>query len=132
MTFNARAPAFGGDNPRGVVSLNASVHEKLNDKDVRRNYELIGAVWIDDPHANFAENKSFEDSVLAGAPKLSSSVMETFSQNSLVQRNCFGCHRTKAETIPHTSVTLDPKRINVSHMIFRAFHEQQLQALKAK
>jgi hypothetical protein len=31
------------------MGLNASVHEKLPKDDWRRNYEMIGAVWIDDP-----------------------------------------------------------------------------------
>jgi hypothetical protein len=123
--------AFGGDNPRGIHSLNASVHEKLSKQDLRKNYELIGAVWLDNPldkdgkKGTFIEDRNFDDDVLAGAKKLSSSTMETFTQNTNSEQNCFGCHRTKREPVPHTAppITLDAKRINVSHMILRAFTE---------
>jgi hypothetical protein len=123
--------AFGGDNPRGVESLNASVHEKLAPADVRRNYELIGAVWLDRPldrdnqPGTFVEDRPFGEDVLAGATKLSSSTMETFTQNTKDQKNCFGCHNTTAVLVPNTNpvVILKGKRINVSHMILRAFSQ---------
>ena len=136
--------SFGGDNPRGVASLNASVHEKLPAGDVRKNYEMIGAVWLDNPldkdgkMGTFVENKSFSDNLLAGATKLSSSTMETFSQNlkdPLAVKNCFGCHDTQSVQVPNITppIILDPKRINVSHMIQRAFsHGKQMEAAANK
>jgi hypothetical protein len=112
--------AFGGDDPRGVVTLNGSVHEKLPKQlTLWKNYELIGAVWIDNPADVFKEDQDFPDEVLAGATKLSNSTMETFTQNTA--RNCFSCHRTKEESVPGTTFTLKPKRINVSHMLVRAY-----------
>lgn len=126
--------AFGGDNPRGVSSLNASVHEKLAKGDVRHNYEMIGAVWLDRPidrdgkPGTFREDKPFGDDVLAGATKLSSSTMETFTQITPGEKNCFGCHDTQSVPVPNTTTILDGKRINVSHMILRAFgHTKQME-----
>jgi hypothetical protein len=130
--------AFGGDNPRGVSSLNASVHEKLAKGDVRRNYEMIGAVWIDRPldrdgqEGTFVENKPFDNDVLAGATKLSSSTMETFTQITPGEKNCFGCHDTQSVLVPGTTTILDGKRINVSHMILRAFGNAKQKELAAK
>ena len=131
--------AFGGDNPRGVVSMNASVHEKLPAGDVRKNYEMIGAVWLDRPldrdgePGTFVEGHPFGDELLAGATKLSSSTMETFTQNTNSQRNCFGCHDTTPQLVTTTTpnIILKGARINVSHMILRAFTQgRQMEALK--
>jgi hypothetical protein len=133
--------AFGGDNPRGIASLNASVHEKLPTGDLRRNYEMIGSVWLDRPldkdgqQGTFIKGKAFPDDVLAGATKLSSSTMETFTQNTVGEKNCFGCHNTDVVTVPNTNppIKLSGKLINVSHMMLRAFaHGKQLEAKEKK
>ena len=113
---------FGGEEPRGIITLNGSVHEKLPVNSVLKQYEMIGAVWINDPAAKFKENSIFRDDVLAGATKLSNSTMETFTQNTA--KNCFSCHHTRGEReIPNTPYFLPAKRISVSHMLMQSYSQ---------
>jgi hypothetical protein len=80
-----------------VDSLNKSVKAKLKrDLSVWKNYQLIGAGWIDNPANDFAEGIVFGESVLAGEKRLSNSAVETFTQ--LTQTNCFVCHNTASVT----------------------------------
>jgi hypothetical protein len=121
---------FGGDDPRGVVSLSASVHEKLGrELAVWKNYELIGGVWLDDPAASFKENKQeFAESEVAGSTMLSSSTMETFTQHTPngAPENCFTCHTTGPVLVGNQ--VLPGKRLNISHALNNSF----IQAMQAK
>lgn len=123
-------PAFEPD-PQ-VVAINSSIGEIFKEHqygtaDKRRFYRLVGAVWLDQPHETFKLDQSFandatretsDEGMVAGEDGLSSTAMESFTQNS--QTNCFGCHDTKAITreTPTTEVTIMKKNlINVSHIL---------------
>lgn len=109
--------AFGGDDPRGVVTLTGSVHEKLpKELAVWKNYELIGAVWLDKPSTSFKVGRTFADDELGGAKSLSSSTMETFTQT--LAHNCFACHTTGPMAAGNE--VIDPKKFNVSHAMTTA------------
>jgi hypothetical protein len=124
--------AFGGDDPRAIISLSTTVHERLpKERSVWKNYELIGATWVADPSTSFksdpnANGFGFNVNLQAGATQLSNSTMETFTQDV---SNCFGCHNTAPVFPPETNVSmsgsapLPAKRINVSHVITNAFFQ---------
>jgi hypothetical protein len=71
-------------------------------------------------------------SILAGEDRMSSTAMESFTQNSFF--NCFSCHNTQAVTArgvpfdrdPGDRVLLGPKLINVSH-VFSEFVLEETQ-----
>jgi hypothetical protein len=115
--------AFGGDDPRKIISLTTSVHEKVPaGLAVWKNYELLGAVWLDDPGTSFKENKvTFPDDELGGAKMLSSATMETFTQHlpNGAPYNCFTCHTTGPVVVGNQ--ILNGKRLNISHALNNSF-----------
>jgi hypothetical protein len=80
-----------------------------------------------DPSAEFANTTSGTDlefSILGGEDRLSSTAMETFTQNGEFH-NCFACHNTQPITTNGTPTSLAPQaavvipkaaKINVSHL----------------
>jgi hypothetical protein len=116
--------------------------------DRRGNYLLVGAVWQDDPQDldnrgakyKFATNKALVNdpndpgvladgpespaSVTGGEDRLSSTAIESFTQNDASFPNCFSCHDTQSATakgVPlnrdqGSPMLLEPKQINVSHV----------------
>jgi hypothetical protein len=130
--------------------------------DRRGNYILIGAIWQDDPQDlqnrgakfKFAANKvlvndpndpgiiaegpEYKDSITAGEDRLSSTAIESFTQNDLSFSNCFTCHNTQAATAKGVPVQMDqgspilvePKQINVSHVFNEVVRLTQLGRLK--
>lgn len=91
-------------------------------KDWRRNYRLVGAIWVDKPrevkngHANFDVPTEFsaDDDRLAGENRLSNMSMESFTQSD--SQHCFACHNTTVQNVPGTGKKLPARRINVSHV----------------
>ncbi|MFL6374451.1 MAG: hypothetical protein ACJ73D_07290 [Pyrinomonadaceae bacterium] len=101
--------------------------------DIRRSYQLVGAVWLDNPSRDFRSNMLFQNAdgqstdadgaMVAGEDRLSSTAMESFTQ--LDRPNCFSCHNTKRVTDDVTQKTLvGPKRLNVSHVMSKFLAEQ--------
>ncbi|HKQ06517.1 MAG TPA: hypothetical protein VJ464_15385 [Blastocatellia bacterium] len=98
----------------------------LDKKDKRRHYQLVGAVWLDNPGRDFKSNMLFQNlpgqgtdadgAMVAGEDRLSSTAMESFTQFD--NPNCFSCHNTKrvTEDITHKPI-VGPKRLNVSHVM---------------
>jgi hypothetical protein len=98
----------------------------LDKKDKRGHYELVGAVWLDDSSRDFKSNMLFQNQdgqctddpgvMVAGEDRLSSTAMESFTQND--RPNCFSCHNTKRVTEDISGqLILGPKRLNVSHVM---------------
>jgi hypothetical protein len=116
---NSKAP---WEDP-SVFTLNQHMKELFNARDPRkqdwrRNYRLVGAVWIDQPRKsnNFEADLFFgpDDPRLAGENRLSNMAMESFTQT--VAQHCFSCHRTTNIGLPGGK-SLPPRRINVSHIL---------------
>ena len=116
-----------------VVNINAGMSTLFsragNHSDDRRQfYQLVGAVWIDDTK-NFTLDKGFDigskqstddpGALLAGEGRLSSTAMESFTQDDGNYPHCFRCHDThKITSDAHGNpVLLDAKMLNVSHVI---------------
>jgi hypothetical protein len=98
--------------------------------DVRRNYQLVGAVWMDDPLGGhppqpglFKAGMKIKNAqgigpdtpgaMNAGEDGLSSVAMESFSQTD--SPNCFSCHDTQ-----HTragGINVPASTLNVSHVL---------------
>jgi hypothetical protein len=143
-----------------VDSLNKSVRNQLSQIPGRfkywKNYQLRGAVWIDDPQ-NFKPDKNFfeedeaknpnanmgfgEGTILRGEHRLSNPTMETFTQgkvsevNSQTNSNCFSCHTTKQVTPdPNPTMVEDfPARlVGVSHIIVNGVTYPALERAAAK
>jgi hypothetical protein len=120
-----------------VVSLNNAVKalfekHKLVDKDVRSNYQLVGAVWLNTPRTDFKVGQTFSDvppapkrdpSLFGGENRLSNMALESFTQPDNKQPNCFSCHDTDRAGVVNR---LDPSRLNVSHILSKFFDLQKL------
>jgi hypothetical protein len=103
-------------NDANIASLNASVAQKLDDRDVWKNYVEVGAIWFLDgknfkPGLNLAD-----DALLTGSLKLSNATIETFTQTQSTMSNCFRCHNTQQQFPPKMSLDpLPPTNLNISH-----------------
>jgi len=121
------------DNPEEDGEL-ASLNGHLTDDfkaasadDRRRNYRLVGAVWLDKPEVSFKlgqalrnpEGVTGEDdgALVVGEDGLSSMAMESFTQDSFV--NCLACHDARRVSSPEGGVLIEKKKINVSHVLSR-------------
>ena len=117
-----------------VVSVNENVHKLFSTGssdagDQRRNCQLVGAIWLDNPARDFRSNVVFQNqdgqstdadgAMVAGEDRLSSTAMESFTQSDTGRPNCFSCHHTKKVTDDQTGLTtiIPAKRLNVSHVI---------------
>jgi hypothetical protein len=111
-----------------ILAVNASMQKIFETAhgDVRHNYQLVGAVWMDNPTRDFKENLLITNQVgqttdtagamVAGEDGLSSVAMESFTQDT--QTNCFSCHNTRTVRSDETNkVILGPKQLNVSHVL---------------
>lgn len=118
------------DEDEDIVDLNKSITSLFAQNapnDPRRNYRLVGAIWMDKPE-RLAPGMKIENpagmstddpaALVAGEDGLSSMVMESFTQNSFV--NCFSCHDTRVVKDLNGNVVLKAKKLNVSH-IFSKF-----------
>ncbi|WP_426421761.1 hypothetical protein [Bradyrhizobium genosp. A] len=126
----SKSVGSGTDEDGDVADLNKSVTSLFAQNapdDTRRNYRLVGAIWMDKPRllttnmpiANpVGMDTDNPAAIVAGEDGLSSMAMESFTQNSFV--NCFSCHDTQAVTDIGGNVILQPKKLNVSH-IFSKF-----------
>lgn len=128
----------GVDEDGDVSAVNKSMAQLFAAKtpgafDRRRNYQLVGAVWLDDPtkfkSGMLFQNKDDESTdapgaMLAGEGALSSTAMESFTQ--IDQQNCFSCHNTKRVTDDLTGKQImAAKRLNVSHVLSKFLSESQ-------
>jgi hypothetical protein len=118
-----------------VTDLNnsmASLFAANAPNDLRRNYQLVGAIWMDKPD-RFAANMSITNppglstddpmAIVAGEDGLSSMSMESFTQNSFV--NCFSCHDTHAVKDLAGNVVVPAKKLNVSHILSKFVSESK-------
>ena len=99
-----------------IKAVNEDVAGKFmanSPSDLRRNYKLVGAVWIAKGSQDFKAGVKVKDVVLEGENGLSNVSMESFTQ--AINPNCFGCHQPTAEN------GIPPKRINVSHIFPKFF-----------
>lgn len=116
------------------ISMRANLAPAGGGRDVRANYRLVGATWLEHPRdgngrpGDFVLNRAFtnppgqdtEDRsrMVSGEDALSSTAMESFTQRD--SPSCFSCHDTKAvRSDEDGSVILKSTRLNVSHVISR-------------
>lgn len=117
-----------------IVALDKWMANHVPTLDVRRNYRLIGAVWLKKP-GMFAPGKHFfnkdgqssddADAMLSGEAALSSTAMESFTQAPDSQPHCFSCHDTalvRSSPAPG-KVLVTAKEVNVSHVMSRFLSE---------
>jgi hypothetical protein len=116
-------PSDMGKEDGAVLSINRHIQEAFESRakqghaDVRSNYSLVGAVWLNDPSADFKPDQDFGDNApskgFGGEDALSSMAMESFTQTSFP--NCFSCHDTqKINGLPVSA-------LNVSHALSKFF-----------
>jgi hypothetical protein len=90
-------------------------------RDLRRNYRLVGAVWMNQPRKDgFDAGLSFvdDDPKLAGENRLSNMAIESFTQDPSQggAPHCFSCHDTAIQSGLPGGRKLPARRINVSHI----------------
>ncbi len=129
ITQVCRQYQFGGAdveiNQPNIEQLNSDILARL----VKRNsiwqyYREVGAVWIKDPDEPFRPNwnPNVDPAPIRGAPKLSNSVIETFTQNQVSKNQCFSCHNSMAVTDTNDlTLTLPGKEISTSHILLRKY-----------
>ena len=127
-----------------VVAVNASMSKLFASSgtpgDARRFYQLVGAVWLDQPGRDFGVGKKFankdgqssddDGAMVAGEDRLSSTAIESFTQPdqsiSLTGApNCFSCHDTQriVSDIDLTTEVMKATRLNVSHLLSKFLAE---------
>ncbi len=119
-----------------VVAVNASMRRlftatHLDPKDKRRDYQLVGAIWLDNPSRDFRSNVLFQNqpgqspddagAMVAGEDRLPSTAMESFTQSDDGRPNCFSCHNTKRVTNDLTGQTIVPSKRLKSVTLFPSF-----------
>ena len=118
------------DEDDDVVSLNGHMTDGFkagSADDRRRNYRLVGAVWLDKPALSFQLKQPLRnptgvtgddaDAVVVGEDGLSSMAMELFTQDLFV--NCLACHDAQAVTNLQNETLLEAKKLNASHVLSR-------------
>jgi hypothetical protein len=98
--------------------------------DVRGNYQLVGAVWLNNPGRDLIVGNSISDTspvppppdppIFGGENRLSSTTMESFTQDRNSSPNCFACHDASHSTGPIT-LRLQPSKLNVSHVLSKYY-----------
>jgi hypothetical protein len=87
-----------------VISATASVIAKLDPKDVRAKYFMVGTTWTINGTPPGLSNQ-------VGTNHLANSTIETFVQgasSSAASSNCFSCHVTNTVTVSHIYRELTP------------------------
>ena len=109
-----------------ILSLNADIRKLFEGRangDVRSNYQLVGAVWLNTPEQDFKSGVNFMDAaakerkqpLFGGEDRLSSTTMESFTQSAESFPNCFSCHNTESVSGVRAS------RLNVSHALSKFY-----------
>ena len=137
--FPASKSDRGLPEDKSVLDLNTSMRANLappgGTRDIRANYRLVGATWLERPRpgngrpGDFVVKRAFanppgtdtedrDTRMVAGEDALSSMAMESFTQRD--SPSCFSCHDTNVvRSDEDRSVILKPTRLNVSHVISR-------------
>lgn len=136
--FPASKSDGSADQDQSVMDLNASVGEMLapagGARDVRANYRLVGATWLEHPRdgdgrpGDFVLKRAFKNPpgqdlenrsrIVAGEDAMSSMALESFTQRE--RPSCFSCHDTRSVFSDEDDhVILKPALLNVSHVISR-------------
>jgi hypothetical protein len=114
------------DEDDAVTSLNADIQRLFETRaptDVRSNYQLVGAVWLNTPAQDFKADMDFSAvaatprklPLFGGEDRLSSTTMESFTQPGDSLSNCFSCHNTESVS------GLPPSRLDVSHALSKFY-----------
>jgi hypothetical protein len=122
------------DEDDEIVKLNDSVKKLFKkfgtaETDVRSNYQLVAAVWLNTPGADFKSGVNFSDTdpnapprtvpLFGGENRLSNMALESFTQPENSFPNCFSCHDTdRAGT---KSPKLGISKLNVSHVLSKFY-----------
>ena len=121
-------------NQNNIRTLNASVHSYPKTPTLLKNYSEIGAVWFDKDvlaqrlaaekqpgpmllNWSPVSTQTDIDPIMAGSNQLSSSVIETFTQNNIAENNCFACHNTASAVGDRNLADIQAKTINLSHIL---------------
>ena len=114
------------DEDDDIVAVNGAMRGLFNaahlaPNDLRNHYQLVGAIWLDNPVRDFKSNVLFQNqdgqttdtpgAMVAGEDRLSSTAMESFTQSDDGGRpNCFSCHNTKRVTDDRTGTQIIPAK----------------------
>lgn len=120
---DSKGPAVD-DEVKALNDSMTSLFASSSAGDRRRNYRLIGGVWLKNPQSTFKNKTIFSDGDLQGEDRLSNLAMESFTQQDFP--HCFKCHNTTPVIDPDTGKMIIPaKLLNVSHILskFLSSHE---------
>ena len=114
-------------NMANIDTLNQSVHAQLPASSLWKNYMEVGAIWFNTPNALTPDwNPNTDGSLVTGSKLLSSSAIETFTQNTTSQHQCFSCHNTMAVADTNDITrTLPGKNVNTSHILLQKYLQVQ-------
>ncbi len=122
----ARQYRLGGGasfNQNNIDQLNAKIHSQLAADSIWRNYFEVGAVWFKDPKTLRPNwNPNSDKGLITGSTKLSSSVIETFTQAIDSENECFSCHNTMPLTPgPSDKAVIPGKNVLTSHILLQNY-----------
>lgn len=133
ITQVARQYRVGGgkeSNQNNIDSLNSSVLRQIDPSSLWKNFTEVGAVWFDIDKGVLVPNWSpNSDSIqrITGSVLLSSSVIETFTQNVRSENECFSCHNTMALLDgPAGLGPLAGKNVSTSHILLKNYQDGSL------
>ena len=142
-SVNAIIQGTVDENDAGIKELNAIVRANLKKEgDVWANYREIGAIWFKtnkglNPNMSLATD--FNDKgnqLLIGSLMLSNPTIETFTQFTSTENNCFRCHNTEQRLLTSSSGRLldplKPMNLNISHAFVNIYTWSQEMALDNK
>jgi hypothetical protein len=135
-------PALDDELAELNMSMTSIFQNPAEVNDVRRNYQLVGATWMDDPLGGHSSQPGLlkqgirirnaqgvtpdtPGAMNAGEDGLSSVAMESFSQ--LDEPNCFSCHDTRPTRA--NGISVPASTLNVSHVLSKYLSTLPQQAL---
>ncbi|WP_172327356.1 hypothetical protein [Mangrovicoccus sp. HB161399] len=126
-SLEAGSPPAPDDNAEAILQINASAAATLPSDNPAKGYEEVGAVWsVKDDASDPSKGKvntTFQDALI-GSTLLSNPVVETFTQTSASQDNCFSCHNTIQYQPSDPAITpLDPSILNLSHFLMQIYEK---------
>ncbi|WP_154222495.1 hypothetical protein [Marinicella rhabdoformis] len=113
-------------NDVNIASLNESVESLLDDEDVWKNYQEVGAIWFNKIDGLKPGMSLATDENLTGSLRLSNSTIETFTQVATTENNCFRCHNS-LQQLPQTPglEPLPASNLNISHALLNIYFWSQ-------
>lgn len=118
-------------NQGNIARMNSTAKSSLPSNTFAQRYHEVGAIWFNQPNILKPNwSPTVDNSIMTGSLRLSSSVIETFTQDPNAQDNCFACHNTSR--FNQGTVTLQGKNVLTSHILLKNYSNALLENKERK